>query len=561
MKIRKIEFENNPILGNLKLDFTNNQGETVDTIILAGENGAGKSYLLNEIYYFSIPRLFSDSEKSDEKRYFEIEFSQTEIEDLLATKKFGGELSQGLKDNIFKFYIDYSIVGTWRNIQITFTKKDNEVAEFTGAHFNSGVAKKCLTTIFSDVEINFTPRDIGGVTAKNIDEDNVASKRSNADIASEIAQLLVDIQSIDALELNDWVRKNPGKPADKNIIDPRIKRFSTAFQLMFPTKKYDRIETKNGRKTIIFKEHKNEMEIKHLSSGEKQVVFRGGFLLKDKESTKGALILIDEPEISLHPRWQLKILNFFKQLFISEGKQTSQLIISTHSPFVIHNSNRNNDKVIVLQKNADGKVSVQDDPTFYNWSNEEKVEAAFNVTSLIEADKSVVFLEGETDELYFNKTAEVFGIDNTKISFKWIGRMNEGGQAENTGDKALNQARTYFLANPDMIIGKIVLLYDSDTGKPEETYDSLAIRKMETVQNNDLYEIGIESLLTLYPEFNKDSYYQERIKKDKYGAESTNRSLDKMALCNHICNDLDPETQKQVLEGIKQEIDKLQNSI
>ena len=67
-----------------------------------------------------------------------------------------------------------------------------------------------------------------------------------------------------------------------------------------------------------------------------------------------------------------------------------------------------------------------------------------------------------------------------------------------------------------MIIGKIVLLYDSDTGKPEETYDSLAIRKMETVQNNDLYEIGIESLLTLYPEFNKDSYYQERIKKDKY---------------------------------------------
>jgi len=54
------------------------------------------------------------------------------------------------------------------------------------------------------------------------------------------------------------------------------------------------------------------MSISQLSSGEKQIVFRGSFLLKDKESSKGALILIDEPEISLHPNWQLKVLSFFK---------------------------------------------------------------------------------------------------------------------------------------------------------------------------------------------------------------------------------------------------------
>lgn len=49
-KIRKITFHNHPILGNLFLDFCNPEGKSVDTVILAGENGTGKSTILNAIY-------------------------------------------------------------------------------------------------------------------------------------------------------------------------------------------------------------------------------------------------------------------------------------------------------------------------------------------------------------------------------------------------------------------------------------------------------------------------------------------------------------------------------
>ncbi|MBK7225095.1 MAG: hypothetical protein IPH96_06630 [Saprospiraceae bacterium] len=43
MKIRKIEFTNHPIFDDLKLDFTDTNGKTINTIIIAEKNGVGKS--------------------------------------------------------------------------------------------------------------------------------------------------------------------------------------------------------------------------------------------------------------------------------------------------------------------------------------------------------------------------------------------------------------------------------------------------------------------------------------------------------------------------------------
>jgi len=557
MKIRKLEFTNHPVLGNLRLDFTDQNGNVVDTIILAGENGTGKSLLFNLVYYFSIPKTVSQREKSDYQSYFEIEFSDSEIEVIKLNQVYYERIKRPLKNNIFMFHLDYSLVDNWGWTKIFVTADDEQKYELPGQLFVNEETRKVLKTIFSDVEINFTPNEISNVTAKDIDEKNNKSQRSNNSIATDITQLLIDIQSTDALELGEWVRNNANQVVPTDKVDVRMKRFSKAFEYMFPTKRYKRIDTSNGKKDVIFEEHEKEMEIRYLSSGEKQIVFRGGFLLKNKESAKGALILIDEPEISLHPKWQLKVLTFFKQLFSKDGEQTSQLIIATHSPFILHNSNRNNDKVIVLQKDENGKIKVQADPSFYSWSNEKKIEAAFDVSNVVKPKITTVFLEGETDERYFNKAAELFGIDLRQISFDWIGRINENGQAENTGDSALNHARTYFLANPDMINGKVVLLFDNDTNKPEETVVNLLVRKMASDQNNSIYKIGIESLLHLPSDFDASLFYKEKEKIDDYGATTTSQSLSKTTLCDYICLGLPEEAQKNMLKGIFEEIKKL----
>jgi predicted ATPase len=45
-----------------------------------------------------------------------------------------------------------------------------------------------------------------------------------------------------------------------------------------------------------------EIRILNLSSGEKQIILRGGFLLQNSSFLNNSLVLIDEPEISLHPQ-------------------------------------------------------------------------------------------------------------------------------------------------------------------------------------------------------------------------------------------------------------------
>lgn len=69
---------------------------------------------------------------------------------------------------------------------------------------------------------------------------------------------------------------------------------------------------------------------RNLSSGERQVVFI--FLKIINAGVDNSLILMDEPEISLHLSWQEKLLTE-----ITKVNDSSQIIIVTHSPAMVMN--------------------------------------------------------------------------------------------------------------------------------------------------------------------------------------------------------------------------------
>jgi len=53
MKIKKVKWNNHPILGNLEIDFVNpSTGQPFDTVVFAGENGTGKTTILETISTF-----------------------------------------------------------------------------------------------------------------------------------------------------------------------------------------------------------------------------------------------------------------------------------------------------------------------------------------------------------------------------------------------------------------------------------------------------------------------------------------------------------------------------
>jgi ABC-type Mn2+/Zn2+ transport system ATPase subunit len=548
MKIRKMKLENHPILRNLVLDFTDENNEALDTIILAGENGTGKTAILDVLYEFSLFEL--SPRKRDEKRIFEIIVPKQALDIISNINDFHPQFDTGFLNGVFKITLNYNNPINWTQIMVQFFDKGGNSRNVMGNFIHHEDIRPFFRLIYSDVEINYTPAALQSVTTKILDEKTLRSVKSGGNLATEITQLLIDIEAQDSQEFSQWAKSNRKSLVDESKLDVRMTRFTKAFDTIFLHKKFLGIENVDGNKKVLFEENGIKMPIDELSSGEKQIVFRGGFLLKDKEVNKGVIVLVDEPKISLHPKWQLEILDFYKNIVSSESDH-SQIFVTTHSPFIIHNPNRRNDKVIILTKDADGSISPLAHPEFYSWSNSRIVKEAFQVDFNFLTHKNKLFVEGETDEKYIKKILEVFDLGNVlAFDVSWIGRINEKGGTEFSGDTALNHSRSFFLANSDLLHSKILLCYDGDTKKSEETYENLLIRTMPFNDKNTRFKKGIENLLNLPSDFDYSPFYSKRTVVDDYGGNTVVESLNKSKLCASICEQLTPDQQKEIFRNI-----------
>ncbi|GAB6179947.1 hypothetical protein JCM14036_12660 [Desulfotomaculum defluvii] len=469
MRIKSIQMVRNTVFGDIFLDFTDGNNNIIDTIIFAGENGCGKTTLFNYIFDFSLGDFYHKP-LSIEKRIYTIRFSDNEIETLKSLPLTNDALSKGVKDNEFTFTFDFSLKD-WQKLKVSFLNENNEPKEIHSNHVsNDAVFKEVLKVIYSDAEISFNPSNINYVTSKEIDQKIVTSVRSSKNLATEITQLLIDIQASDDADFSSWAKENIGQPIDEQKIDVRMKRFKNAFDFMFEHKTYKKIINENNEKKVLFEENDRLMTIDLLSSGEKQIVFRGSFLLKDKNSTTGAVVLLDEPEISLHPTWQIKILEFIKRLFQDEnGNQTSQLFIATHSPFILHNQNRTNDKVIIFKKDRLGNITLPDTPKFFGWSPEKEIEHAFNL-SFMPLDSSIplIITEGKTDwkhlktaYCYFKSIGEFTTLELNFLEYEDNVKMGE--------DELKKMCAQFSKVNHT---NKLIMIFDRDIPKTVEEVKS-----------------------------------------------------------------------------------------
>lgn len=514
-KIRKIKFENHPILKNLELDFCGPDGCAVDTVLIAGENGCGKSTVLNFLYGLSSGNVGEEA---------------TIV------------LEQGSNVVTLSYKHDVQYSGVW--------VKDGMGLDVPAGH-EKFRKKYPISGVFSDVDINFRSQDVSSVTSLTLDASKV-SRRSNTDLPKQIKQLLIDVQALDDATLSRAMRDNPTKTRAELQIDERMPRFTKAFARMFEGLVYDRIDNENGHKAIYFRKNNVDIPIDGLSSGEKQVVYRGCFLLKDVNATSGAFVFIDEPEISLHPKWQMKIMDYYKGIFSGEdGKQTSQIFAVTHSPFVIHNENRRNDKVIILERKENGDIVVKDKPEYFKCDSVEAVQDAFSLKTF-SADQPTVYLEGRTDEKYFNRALQVYGLD-VPFRFKWVGYLDDKGQEVNTGEKSVDAAYQ-FLVSQNLPMRNICLK-DCDTNREPKRKNNAIILAIPPFQNSKGIKKGIENALVL-DNVDLTPYYSVKKITGEYGEEKVIQTFEKMECCDGICA-MDDAVLKGVFINLKAMIDRL----
>ena len=329
MKIRKVKYKNHNILGDLELDFMNPAtNQPYGTIVLVGENGTGKTTILKTISdYINVISLrpFDFIEYEADGNLYRVE----PLPNGNGTFHKRKDLSTGIEENV---------------------KRDNANSpEVMRADKKDMRYYACA---FSKARADFKTDRIGNVSTKALDTEIHDDDRE--DNYTSLKQLIVDIDNQDNSE---YTQRNKIARLDYAQFLPqsRMYRFSNAFQTFFGSISFDRIEDINNEKVILFKKNNKDVPIDGLSTGEKQIVFRGVYLLKNSGKMEDGVAFIDEPELSMHPSWQRKILDYFKNLYKDNttGSQKAQLFFASHSEYVVASAleHQNDTVVIVLTEN------------------------------------------------------------------------------------------------------------------------------------------------------------------------------------------------------------------
>lgn len=359
MKIRKITIKNYKIFDNLELDFTDSNGNTLDTVVLAGINGSGKTSILQ-----LLQKIFSkesnafiinediplDDFKKDNDALICDELTIEFECSLDVIKGFTGLISEFKQEATKrKINIHNNLSKTLKNITTLLSNSRNKSGIKT-FEFNYKVIErkgKILISKNDFVAFSILPEDdfekyfsvlyfvASSFEIQKSYEENrffeVVSENKKKSYNRDGIVRLVDIFSHKkeieeylVKSIIDAVLENRDIPV-KNAIDIRIKEVRAILKgIKLNTKLVDLTSEK-----IIFESiNGKKISIDELSSGEKQLYYRAAFL--SKLNIRNSLILVDEPENSLHPNWQRDIIKLYQNV-----GENNQVILATHSPYII----------------------------------------------------------------------------------------------------------------------------------------------------------------------------------------------------------------------------------
>lgn len=340
--------------GNFEIDNINipdgtNDGSGLNMFV--GENGSGKTAILDA---FTLPILeyktenfgidnFNDINKKIEINiYSKDEFNVDGTMPKNSFKAKGFSFEAGIRSRGAKAYLSSIVVNDQKFIKVNPTKPADNSPDLRVNVNNPFKGKR-----FSENDVLF------------LDKNRLFQTRTGNYNTTRFDRLMEDF-SYQYLNKNGWTSNLNDDLDDKikkdkienNFLADAVKKFKEISGLQIRLDFLDNYKPFKGAFFTTKKDNHQQIVLSNLGSGYEMIFSLLYSFYLAQQSGKQLIILMDEPELHLHPRLQEKFVSF-----LLEFSKNAQIIIVSHSPLLVKQL-LGNDKVRVkILENNGQKVS------------------------------------------------------------------------------------------------------------------------------------------------------------------------------------------------------------
>jgi predicted ATP-binding protein involved in virulence len=362
MYLKQIHLKNITCFGETTLDFFV-EDNPCKWIVLLGENGTGKSTLLQMIAISLLGRDFAQENvrSYDWKRFLGKSSTKGRVVALLSTKTSDSKRNKQSNKEVQSLYqtaLEFNETvrtGLEQDLKSNGFKEDFKVLNQTlYSEFLTGGWFAC-----------------GYGTWRGALQQTTSTREVSAKFSRKSSRFATMFDEGSALSsVNDWLVQLDYRRLKEQDDDSAGKSFDLAIKTLERVLNGIKFEKITSDSKALFNDNGNLVTFDQLSEGYRSTLTWVGDLirrlidafprLKNPLLAQG-IVLIDEIDIHLHPKWQMNIVEQIRELF-----PNLQFIVSSHSPFVVQDM-QHDDKIIVLEKN-DGVVTTSDEIGFVqNW--------------------------------------------------------------------------------------------------------------------------------------------------------------------------------------------------
>ncbi len=363
MKIKNLSLKNIGPFLEANLDFITDENQKPPVIIITGENGTGKTIVLDAIRGLLLGYLGT----------------------------INRNIVRNKEDFCIKSLVIYNDINHFINTRGFYNKGlSYEIKHEKGNSFYD------LSNIFSDPKKTENNKWIVNYWTSKSDNSNynlssLKSIEPNLYLRGVLNGIQSNVEVLQLITYFDYL-KTSDSPKEKKEGEFLFGILKKIIKLSLIEGEFKYVE----RKTLmpIVSQNGFEVSLDKLSSGNLYLIQRIVSLLGQMYSvyvlndlkleemllTPG-LLLIDEAENHLHPKWQKTFLNSILNIF-----PNLQIIITTHSPFIV--SSVENSKVFVCKSEKDHSVIVDETDLYSNKPIEEILQSEVFSTNPFNAEIS-----------------------------------------------------------------------------------------------------------------------------------------------------------------------------